>query len=62
MIEKMHKYTFLVFHKQYNDFLHKLQGVGVLHVKEKPEGNTENDALRDARQASAGCASGQDDW
>lgn len=53
MIEKMHKYTFLVFHKQYNDFLYKLQEVGVLHVKEKPEGNTENDALRDKLQLAA---------
>ena len=50
MIEKMHRYTFLVFHKQYQDFLHKLKEVGVLHVKERPEGVAENDTLRQKMQ------------
>lgn len=50
MIEKMHRYTFLVFHRQYEDFLHKLKEVGVLHVKERPEGVAENDALRQKMQ------------
>lgn len=49
----MNKYTFLVFHKQYADFLGKLREVGVLHVAEKPEGVVENDQLREKMQASA---------
>lgn len=53
MIEKMHKYAFLVFHRQYEDFLHKLKQVGVLHVKERPEGVAENDALRQKMQLAA---------
>jgi len=35
MIVPMLKYTFLVFHKEYKDFLAQLQEVGVLHVAEK---------------------------
>ena len=41
------KYTFLVYHKQYLDFLERIKDIGVLHVIEKPEGITENDALRE---------------
>ncbi|MCF6333543.1 MAG: V-type ATP synthase subunit I [Draconibacterium sp.] len=37
MIIKMHKYTFLVFHKDYEDFLESLQQVGVLHIVEREE-------------------------
>ena len=50
MIERMHRYAFLVFHGQYTDFLQKLKEVGVLHVKERPEGVAENDALRQKMQ------------
>ena len=32
MIEKMKKLTFLVYHKEYEDFLHRLQNLGVMHV------------------------------
>lgn len=32
MIEKMKKITFLVYHKEYEDFLQRLQDVGVMHV------------------------------
>ena len=35
MIVPMFKYHFLVYHKEYRDFLEKLQQVGVLHVVEK---------------------------
>lgn len=35
MIVKMHKYTFLVYHKEYEDFLKHLQQLGVLHIVEK---------------------------
>ena len=35
MIIPMQKYSFLVFHKEYGDFLKDLQQLGVLHVIEK---------------------------
>lgn len=38
MIGKMTKYTFLVFHKEYDDFLRNLREQGVLHVKERESG------------------------
>ena len=31
----MQKYSFLVYHKEYGDFLQELQHLGVLHVIEK---------------------------
>ena len=33
MIEKMKKLTFLVYHKEYDDFLHRLQELGAMHVE-----------------------------
>ncbi|OIP85125.1 MAG: hypothetical protein AUK44_00410 [Porphyromonadaceae bacterium CG2_30_38_12] len=53
MILKMKRYTFLVYHKQYTEFLEKLRETGVLHVIEKVGGIAENDALRDKMQLSA---------
>jgi V/A-type H+-transporting ATPase subunit I len=53
MIVKMKKYSFLVYHKQYVDFLEKIREIGVLHVIEKQEGITENDALREKMQLAA---------
>lgn len=53
MILKMKKYTFLVYHKQYIDFLEKIRGIGVLHVIERPEGIAENDALREKMRLAA---------
>lgn len=38
MIGKMTKYTFLVFHKEYDAFLQELREQGVLHVKERESG------------------------
>lgn len=35
MIVPMHKYTFIIFHKEYRSFLEELQQLGVLHVVEK---------------------------
>ena len=32
MIEKMKKLTFLVYHREYEDFLYRLQDLGVMHV------------------------------
>lgn len=37
MIIKMHKYTFLIFYKEYNSFLESIQQQGVLHIVEKKE-------------------------
>ena len=53
MILKMKKYSFLVYHKQYLDFLEKIREIGVLHVLEKPEGVAENDLLRDKMQLAS---------
>lgn len=47
MIVKMKRYSFLVYYKQYMEFLEKIREIGVLHVIEKPEGIAENDNLRE---------------
>ncbi len=33
MIQKMKKLTFLVYHREYDDFLHRLQELGVMHIE-----------------------------
>ncbi len=38
MVGKMTKYTFLVYHKEYDAFLQELRQQGVLHVKERESG------------------------
>lgn len=38
MIEKMKKYDFLIYHKDYQDFLLKLRDLGVVHVTQKKDG------------------------
>ncbi|MGB4414956.1 MAG: V-type ATPase 116kDa subunit family protein [Paludibacter sp.] len=43
----MKRYSFLVYYKQYMEFLEKIREIGVLHVIEKPEGIAENDNLRE---------------
>ncbi len=53
MILKMKKYSFLIYHKQYIEFLEKIREIGVLHVLEKPGGIAENDLLRDKMQLAA---------
>ncbi len=45
MIIKMRKYAFLIYHKLYLDFLDKIREIGVLHVIEKAEGISEDEAL-----------------
>lgn len=42
MIVKMYKYTFLVYHKEYNDFLESLQSLGILHVVDKGQALNQN--------------------
>ena len=49
----MKKYTFLVYHQQYTDFLKQLKEQGVLHINTKPEGIAENDQLREKMQLEA---------
>ncbi|MCK5632174.1 V-type ATP synthase subunit I [bacterium] len=41
MIVPMHKYTFMIFHKEYRGFLKNLQQLGVLHVVEKDKTATD---------------------
>ncbi|MBR1631913.1 MAG: hypothetical protein IJ680_08650 [Paludibacteraceae bacterium] len=49
----MRKYDFLVYHKQYADFLEQLRKVGVLHVTEKPDALAESEQLREQMQLKA---------
>ena len=49
----MTKYSFLVYHKQYLEFLEQIKEIGILHVIEKPEGIAENDALREKMQMAS---------
>ena len=43
MISQMKKYTFLVFHRDYEPFLTQLRDLGVVHIKQKAAGVMEND-------------------
>ena len=43
----MKKYTFLIFHKDYLEFLRKIQELGVVHVIEKASGELVNQELHD---------------
>lgn len=53
MITKMKKLTFLVYHKEYEDFLNSLRELGVVHVVEKQQGTAENAELQDNIRLSA---------
>jgi V/A-type H+-transporting ATPase subunit I len=46
MIVKMKKYTFLVYHREYDGFLKQLREQGVVHVAEKQGGAVEDESLR----------------
>lgn len=50
MIVPMRKYSFLVYHKNYLEFLDAIREIGVLHVIEKQEGVAENQALNEQLQ------------
>ena len=51
MITQMKKYTFLVFHRDYEPFLTQLRDLGVVHITQKAAGLMENDeALQAALQ------------
>jgi V/A-type H+-transporting ATPase subunit I len=47
MIVPMKKYSFLIYHKEYEEFLDGLRDAGVLHVIEKQSGEIEDGILRD---------------
>ena len=47
MITQMKKYTFLVFHREYEAFLEQLREVGVVHVTEKAAGMVEDAHLQE---------------
>ena len=42
MITKMKKLTFLVYHKEYEEFLEKLRDLGVVHIVEKQWGEMDD--------------------
>ena len=51
MISQMKKYTFLVFHRDYEPFLEQLRDLGVVHITQKAAGLIEDDeALQTALQ------------
>lgn len=53
MITKMKKLTFLVYHKEYEDFLNNLRELGVVHVAEKQSGTLDNEELQENMRMSA---------
>jgi len=50
MITKMKKYTFLVFHRDYEPFLTQLRELGVVHIRQKESGFIEDEELQKALQ------------
>ena len=53
MILKMKKYSFLVYHKNYIEFLEKIREIGLLHIIEKAESKPEDIKLMEKMQFSA---------
>ena len=47
MITKMKKLTFLVYHKEYEEFLNSLRELGVVHIVEKQQGAADNTELQE---------------
>ena len=52
MITKMKKYTFLVFHRDYEDFLEQLRALGVVHITEKTTDDVDDATLQSLLQQS----------
>ena len=50
MIAKMNKYSFLIYHKEYETFLEKLRELGVVHVEIRQTGEMENENLQSLLQ------------
>lgn len=53
MIVKMQKYSFLVYHKAYIDFLKNIREIGVLHIVERTDGTPEDENLLQKMQYKA---------
>ncbi|MEG2514863.1 MAG: V-type ATP synthase subunit I, partial [Bacteroidaceae bacterium] len=47
MITKMKKFTFLVFYKDYEEFLLNIRELGVVHIAEKMQGTPDNAELQE---------------
>jgi len=45
MIEKMKKLTFLVYHREYDEFLHRLQDLGAMHIEGGALSEVQSDAV-----------------
>lgn len=45
MIVPMKKYSFLIYHREYEQFLQQIQELGVVHVIEKESGDIENEEI-----------------
>ncbi len=50
MITQMKKYTFLVFHRDYENFLSDIRDLGVVHITEKASGIADNEELQEYLQ------------
>lgn len=50
MITRMKKYTFLVFHRDYEAFLEQLRSLGVVHITEKAAGQADDPKLQELLQ------------
>ncbi|MCD8166770.1 MAG: V-type ATP synthase subunit I [Bacteroides sp.] len=57
MITKMKKVTFLVYHKEYHDFLQDIRDLGVVHVEERQQGTADNSELQESIRLSSRFAS-----
>lgn len=57
MITKMKKFTFLIFHKEYEDFLLKVRDLGVVQIEEKQEGQVMSNELSRAMKQHASITS-----
>lgn len=53
MIAKMKKLTFLIYYKEYEQFLEKLRELGVVHIFTKSQGAAENQELHDRIRLAA---------
>ena len=53
MIAKMKKLTFLIYYKEYEQFLEKLRELGVVHIFTKSQGAAENQELQDRIRLAA---------
>ena len=55
MITKMKKFTFLVFYKEYEQFLEQLRSLGVVHVSEQSQGSVQDASLQERIQLLGRC-------